>query len=182
MCHSELAPLNLQLLWEPLSGHLINSYPSQKKNCSKAGGRKGILPFCRRNIGMFRDIRHLRKLLPFVYSVTTDYSSDKRCLIFLRIVMLAVWNHHVYETGKRVSTSEKMQLAGNCLCSGIALPYTLTGYHINPSHFRHAFQQKTHHADPALLSPVYILSYFNANMLPFDSNNHPQLLYHIFHQ
>lgn len=43
----------------------------QKGNCSKTAGIEGIFPFCRRNLWMFRDNRHLKKLLLFVHSLTT---------------------------------------------------------------------------------------------------------------
>lgn len=50
---------------------------------------------------------------------SNNYFSDKNN--FQCIIMLAVQNHQVDETGRGVCTSKEIQLEGNCLCSAVAL-------------------------------------------------------------
>lgn len=68
---------------------------------------------------------------------SNNYFSDKNN--FQRIIMLAVQNHQVDETGRGVCTSKEIQLEGNCLCSAVAL--ATDAYRV--SHKRFPFQAQS---------------------------------------
>lgn len=180
MLHSEPVPHNLQLRYKTTEwsrGEQLR----QKEKCSKNAGREGIFHFCRRNLWLLRDWRHLRKLLLFAHSLTT----------ILVTMYCYAKSPHMRQENEFAHQNKRSQKEIVCALRQ-PLPQVLAGYHINPSYFRHNLQlkkkKKSTNQNKKLImqtqssSLLYILRLISMQVFPLDNNDCTPISHHTFQQ